>query len=283
MNERLSFTHGYGLTLGPVNQVTTEGLPVLFIQDLPPQVTGVDLSITEPSIYFGELSSDYVLVRTNTPEFHYPRGNDNVTTYYQGRAGVPVGGFFRRLLFALRFGTTDILVTSQIGSQSRIVFHRRIADRLATLAPFLTRDKDPYLVVYGGRLQWIQDAYTTTANYPYSTPAPAPYDLNYIRNSVKIVVDAYDGTTTLYLSDPRDPIAQTIGKIFPGLLRPLSDAAGLRQHLRYPKTSSGFRASICTTFQRSPSVFYNKEINGRCPALDSDRNNADRCSRTTRS
>ena len=165
VNERLTFTHGYGLTLGPVNQVTTEGLPVLFIQNLPP-VTTADLPITEPSLYFGELASDYVLVRTNTPEFHYPRGNDNVTTYYQGAAGVPVGGFFRRLLFALRFGTTDILVTGQIGRQSRIIFHRRIADRVTTLVPFLTPDKDPYPVVYGGRIYWIQDAYTTSRQLP---------------------------------------------------------------------------------------------------------------------
>lgn len=274
VNERLSFTHGYGLTLGPVNQVTTEGLPVLFVQNLPPQVTGADLSITEPSIYFGELSNDYVLVRTNTPEFHYPRGNDNVTTYYQGRAGVPVGGFFRRLLFALRFGTTDILVTSQIGSQSRIIFHRRVADRVSTLAPFLTPDNDPYPVVYGGRLYWIQDAYTTTSNYPYSTPAGAGRAINYIRNSVKIVIDAYEGTTTLYLAEPGDPIAQTIGKIFPGLLRPLTDMpAGLRQHLRYPEDIFRIQASIYTTFHMTnPSVFYNKEDQWQVPALDNERN-----------
>jgi uncharacterized membrane protein (UPF0182 family) len=274
VNERLSFTHGYGLTLGPVNQVTTEGLPVLFIQNLPPQVTGADLSITEPSIYFGELSNDYVLVRTNTPEFHYPRGNDNVTTYYQGRAGVPVGGFLRRLLFALRFGTTDILVTSQIGSQSRIIFHRRIKDRIATIAPFLTPDNDPYPVVYGGRMYWIQDAYTTSANYPYSTPAPPPHNLNYIRNSVKIVVDAYEGTTTLYLAEPTDPIARTIGKIFPGLLRPLSDMpAGLRQHVRYPEDIFKIQSSIYTTFHMTnPAVFYNKEDQWQVPALDTDRN-----------
>ncbi len=273
VNERLTFTHGYGLTLGPVNQVTTEGLPVLFIQNLPP-VTTADLPITEPSLYFGELASDYVLVRTNTPEFHYPRGNDNVTTYYQGAAGVPVGGFFRRLLFALRFGTTDILVTGQIGRQSRIIFHRRIADRVTTLVPFLTPDKDPYPVVYGGRIYWIQDAYTTSANYPYSTPIPSPGELNYIRNSVKIVIDAYNGTTTLYLAEPGDPIVQTISRIFPGLLHRLDEMpAGLRQHVRYPEDIFRIQASIYTTYHMTnPSVFYNKEDQWQVPVLDTDRN-----------
>jgi uncharacterized membrane protein (UPF0182 family) len=273
VNERLTFTHGYGLTLGPVNQVTTEGLPVLFIQNLPP-VTTADLPITEPSIYFGELASDYVLVRTNTPEFHYPRGNDNVATYYQGAAGVPVGGFFRRLLFALRFGTTDILVTGQIGRQSRIIFHRRIADRVATLVPFLTADKDPYPVVYGGRLFWIQDAYTTTPNYPYSTPTPGPGELNYIRNSVKIVIDAYNGTTTLYLAEPGDPIVQTLARIFPGLLRKLDEMpAGLRQHVRYPEDIFRIQASIYTTYHMTnPAVFYNKEDQWQVPVLDTERN-----------
>ena len=273
INERLVFTHGYGLTLGPVNQVTTEGLPVLFVQNLPPQVSGMDLTLTEPSIYFGELSNNYVLVRTATPEFHYPRGNDNVTTYYQGKAGVPVGGVLRRLLFALRFGTTDILVTGQIGRESRILFHRSLRDRLQTLTPFLTLDKDPYPVVSNGRLVWIQDAYTTTENYPYSTPVPPPGDLNYIRNSVKIVIDAYDGTTTLYLAEPTDPIALTIARIFPGLLRPLSDMpADLRRHVRYPEDIFRIQAAVYTTYHMTNStVFYNKEDQWQVPLLDSDR------------
>ena len=276
INERLTFTHGYGLTLGPVNQVTTEGLPVLFVQDLPPQVNGMDLPITEPSIYFGELSSDYALVRTGTPEFHYPRGNDNVTTYYQGEAGVPVGGFLRRLAFALRFGTTDILVTGQIGPESRILFHRRIRDRVATLAPFLTPDNDPYPVVHDGRVFWIQDAYTTTSNYPYSTPAPtstAPAGMNYVRNSVKIVIDAYNGATTFYLAEPNDPIVRTIASVFPSLFRPLEEMPeGLRQHIRYPEDIFRWQANVFTTFHMTnPSVFYNKEDQWQIPALDSDR------------
>jgi uncharacterized membrane protein (UPF0182 family) len=279
VNQRLTFTHGYGLTLGPVNQVTTEGLPVLFVQDLPPRVTGMDLPITEPSIYFGELSSDYALVRTGTPEFHYPQGDDNVTTYYQGKAGVPVGGLLRRLAFALRFGTTDILVTGQIGPESRILFHRRIRDRVATLAPFLLPDNDPYPVVHDGRIFWIQDAYTTSSNYPYSTPLPSnatARPMNYVRNSVKIVIDAYNGTTTFYMAEPTDPIVMTIAKVFPALFRPLEEMpATLRQHVRYPEDIFRWQASIYTTFHMTnPSVFYNKEDQWQVPVLDSDRSGA---------
>jgi uncharacterized membrane protein (UPF0182 family) len=271
VNERLIYTHGYGVTLGPVNQVTTEGLPVLFIRDLPP-VTTVNLPVTEPSVYFGERSSNYVLVRTGTPEFHYPRGNDNVNTYYEGSAGVPVGGFLRRLVFALRFGTTDILVTGQINRESRILFHRQISDRVRTIAPFLTYDMDPYPVVMNGRIYWIQDAYTTTANYPYSTPSGT---LNYIRNSVKVVIDAYEGKTTFYLAEPRDPLALTMAKIFPGMLKPLSEMpAGLRQHIRYPEDIFRIQAAIYTTYHMTnPSVFYNKEDQWQiATVLDSDRN-----------
>jgi len=271
VNERLIYTHGYGVTLGPVNQVTKEGLPVLFIRDLPP-VSTVNLPVSEPSIYFGELSSNYVLVRTSTPEFHYPRGNDNVNTYYEGAAGVPVGGFLRRLVFALRFGTTDILVTGQINRESRILFHRQIGDRVRTLAPFLTYDVDPYPVVMNGRLYWIQDAYTTTASYPYSTPSGA---LNYIRNSVKVVIDAYEGKTTFYLAEPQDPLALTIARIFPGMLKPLAEMpAGLRQHIRYPEDLFRVQASVYTTYHMTnPSVFYNKEDQWQVPTvMDTDRN-----------
>ena len=172
INERLVFTHGYGITLGPVNQVTTEGLPVLFIRDLPP-VSTVDLRLDQPSIYYGELSNSYVLVKTRQPEFDYPKGDDNETTFYGGTGGVPVGLFWRRLLFAIRFGSTDILVTDQFTPESRIMFHRRIGERVRLLAPFLSFDSDPYPVVSGGRLFWIQDAYTTTDQYPYLDPVGA--------------------------------------------------------------------------------------------------------------
>jgi hypothetical protein len=274
VNERLFFTHGYGLTLGPVNQVTTEGLPVLFIRDLPP-VSTVDLRLDEPSIYYGEVSSSYALVKTRQQEFHYPRGDDNVTTFYTGTGGVPVGSFWRRLLFSLRFTSTDILFTNQLTADSRILFHRRIAERVALIAPFLKFDSDPYPVISTGRLYWIQDAYTTSENYPYSTPAQTRSgSVNYIRNSVKIVIDAYNGTTMFYLAEPTDPIALTIGKIFPGLLHPLSEMpTGLRQHVRYPEDIFKIQTAIFTTFHMTnPQVFYNKEDQWQLPTLDTGQN-----------
>jgi uncharacterized membrane protein (UPF0182 family) len=262
VNERLTFTHGYGVTLGPVNEVTTEGLPVLFIKDLPP-VSTKDLRLDEPSIYYGELSNNYVLVKTRTPEFHYPRGDNNETTFYAGTGGVPVGNLLRRAAFALRFASTDILVTSQLTSDTRIMFHRRIGDRVRLIAPFLTFDSDPYPVLSGGRLFWIQDAYTTTANYPFSTPVTTRPGarINYIRNSVKIVIDAYNGSVSFYLAEPDDPLAKTLDRIFPGMLRPLAEMPeGLRQHVRYPEDIFRYQSEIYRTYHMTnPQVFYNKE------------------------
>jgi uncharacterized membrane protein (UPF0182 family) len=271
VNEHLSYTHGYGLTLGPVNQVTTEGLPVLFIRNLPPETT-VHLTVDEPSIYFGELSNDYVLVGTRTPEFHYPRGEENVMTTYRGLGGIPIGGFVRKLLFALRFGSTDILVTNQITKDSRIMFNRQIAKRVQLLAPFLNFDADPYPVLTNGRLIWLQDAYTTTDNYPYSsTTQTKDGEINYIRNSVKISIDAYDGTTTFYLAEPNDPLALTISNVFPGMLRPMSDMPkDLQQHVRYPEEIFKIQAAVFATFHMTKAqVFYSKEDQWEVPALDS--------------
>jgi uncharacterized membrane protein (UPF0182 family) len=272
VNERLTFTHGYGITLGPVNQVTTEGLPVLFIRDLPP-VSTVDLRVDQPSIYYGELQNTYALVKTNTAEFHYPRGDDNVTTTYDGTGGVPIGSLWRRLLFAIRFTSTDILVSPMLTSESRIMFHRQIRERVERLAPFLMLDFDPYLVVSEGRLFWMQDAYTTTANYPYSTPRSSATQpsLNYIRNSVKIVIDAYNGDVTFYLADPADPIVRTLANVFPSLLRPLAEmSADLRSHIRYPEQLFRTQSAIYTTYHMTnPLVFYNKEDQWDVPALDS--------------
>ena len=274
VNERLTFTHGYGLTLGPVNQVTTQGLPVLYIRDLPP-VSTKNLRVDQPSIYFGELSNTYVLVRTRQPEFHYPRGDDNETTFYEGTGGVPIGGFLRRLLFAIKFANTDILVTNQLTAESRIMFHRRIADRVRLIAPFLSFDSDPYPVVSNGQVFWIQDAYTATTNYPYSTPSTCPGGpCNYIRNSVKIVIDAFNGTTSFYLAEPQDPLALTIANIFPGMLHPLSEMpAELRQHVRYPEDIFDIQSRVFATYHMTnPSVFYNKEDQWQVPALDGERN-----------
>jgi len=276
-NEHLTYTHGYGITLGPVNQVTTDGLPVLFVQNIPPVSSKPELQITRPGLYFSEGSNDYVLVRTKRDELDYPEeGEQSATTRYSGAGGVPIGTWVRRLLFAIRFGTTDILFTDQTTAESRILFHRAIRERVSQVAPFLQFDMDPYPVVSEGRIYWIQDAYTTTANYPYSQPTATQAFgvVNYIRNSVKIVIDAYNGTMTLYLAEPNDPIALTLAQIFPGLLHPLSEMpAGLRQHVRYPEDIFRIQASVYTTYHMtSPPVFYSKEDQWQPPVIDSGQN-----------
>jgi uncharacterized protein len=276
LTEHLNYTHGYGLTLGPVNQVTTGGLPVLFVQDLPPVSSKPELKITQPGLYFGEMPSTYAIVRTNRDEFDYPRaGADNATTRYDGSGGVPIGTFLRRLLFAIRFGSTDILFTAQTTAESKIIYHRSIRERVNLVAPFLQLDLDPYPVVSDGRIYWIQDAYTTTANYPYSQPFRTPFGtLNYIRNSVKVVIDAYHGTMTFYLAEPNDPLAVTLARVFPGLVRPLAEMpAGLRQHVRYPEDIFRIQSSVYSTYHMtSPQDFYTKEDQWQAPVLDSGQN-----------
>jgi uncharacterized membrane protein (UPF0182 family) len=267
VNERLVFTHGHGLTLGPVNQVTSEGLPILFVRDLPP-VTTVDLQITEPSIYFGELANDYVIVRTRAQEFHYPKGEDNVYSQYAGTGGVVLDSFWRKLLFAGRFRSYQILLSDDITSESRLMFDRQIHRRVAKIAPFLVLDEDPYPVVSDGRILWIQDAYTVTDRYPYSTSTAG---VNYIRNSVKVVIDAYQGSVTFYSAETTDPLVQTLAKIFPTLLKPLADMpADLRQHVRYPEGIFAIQSSVYATYHMTnPAVFYNKEDQWEAPAVDS--------------
>jgi uncharacterized membrane protein (UPF0182 family) len=266
VNDRLTFTHGYGLTLGPVNQVTSEGLPVLFVGNLPLETTP-ELPIEEPSLYFGELSNDYVIVRTGTQEFHYPRGEGNVFTQYAGSGGVPIGSLWRKLVFAMRFGAYQILLSNDINSESRILFLRNIRERVQKLAPFLAFDRDPYLVVADGRLYWMYDAYTTSARYPYSTPSGG---LNYIRNAVKIVIDAYHGTTTVYLADPRDPVASTYARIFPELFVPIDEMpASLREHVRYPEDIFAIQAAVFATYHMTqPAVFYNREDQWEIPVIE---------------
>ena len=267
INERLTFTHGYGLTLGPVNEVTPEGLPVLFIKDLPLHST-VDLKVTQPAIYFGELTNDHVFVKTATQEFDYPRGDANVFGTYDGKGGVGVGSAFRRLLFAIRFGSADTFFSPNLTADSRVLMYRRIAGRVARIAPFLTYDPDPYLAISKGRLVWIQDAYTISRLYPYSTPSVG--GINYIRNSVKVTIDAYDGTTRFHLIDTKDPVAATIAKVFPGLFEPLSAMQeDLRTRLRYPQGIFSLQAAMFATFHMTnPSTFYNREDQWDVPSLE---------------
>jgi uncharacterized membrane protein (UPF0182 family) len=266
INESLTFTHGYGLTLGPVNEVTPEGLPVLFIRDLP-LVSTVDLKVSQPAIYFGELPKAHVFVRTGTQEFDYPRGEDNVFSTYTGSGGVALGGFFRRLMFAIRFRSTDTFFSPTLTPESRVLMHRQIGARVTKIAPFLDFDPDPYLAISDHRLVWIQDAYTASNRYPYATTAGR---LNYIRNSVKVTIDAYHGTTVFHLIDPSDPIATTIGRVFPTLFKPLGAMPeDLRSRLRYPQTIFAMQAAMFATFHMTnPAIFYNREDQWEVPSFD---------------
>jgi uncharacterized protein len=259
VNQHLIYTHGYGLCLGPVNESTPDGLPVLFIKDIPP-VSSISLKVTRPEIYYGQLSNNYCLVKTSAKEFDYPSGEDNVYQTYQGSGGIPVGGFWRRLIFALRFGDIDIFFSGYIQPQSRIMIYRRVLDRVQKLAPFLSFDSQPYMVVANdGSLQWIVDAYTTTDQYPYSDPTASMG--NYVRNSVKITVSAYDGRVTFYVADPSDPLIQAYQRIFPGVFHPLSEMPpDLRAHIRYPQDFFAVQAAKYAVYHMTdPSVFYSKE------------------------
>lgn len=267
VNERLTFTHGHGLTLGPVNQVTGEGLPVLFIRDLPP-VSTVNLPVTEPSLYFGELSNEYAIVKTRAREFHYPKGDDNVFSTYAGRGGIVLDSLLKKLAFALRFRDYQLLLSDDITPESRLLFDRQIKQRAEKIAPFLTFDPDPYLVVDDGRLVWMLDAYTVTSRYPYAVEGGP--GVSYIRNAVKVTVDAYDGTTTFYLAAPEDPIIRAYARAFPTLFKPLEAMpAGLRAHVRYPEGIFGVQANVFATYHMTnAAVFYNKEDQWEVPTID---------------
>jgi len=256
VNRRLQFTHGYGVALSPVNEVSSEGLPVLLVKDIPP-VGHFD--IEQPQIYFGERTNDYVIVNTKTQEFDYPMGEENVYGHYEGEDGVSIGSFFRRLVYAWEFGDLNMLISSELIPESRVLYYRNIAERVNHLAPFLELDSDPYLVVMDGRLLWIQDAYTTTDRYPYSEPLGG--GINYIRNSVKVVIDAYNGSVTFYVIDPEDALIQTYQSIFPELFVPVEQMPeSLRGHLRYPEGMFNIQASVYQSYHMQDArVFYNKE------------------------
>ena len=263
VNRHLVYTHGYGLAASPVNEVTKEGLPRFFIKDVPPSFEP-DLKVERPEVYYGEKTDDYVLVNTKTKEFDYPKGNKNVYTTYEGKGGVPIHSFFRRFLFALEFMDSQILFTSALKSESRIMYNRRIVNRARLLAPFLDYDSDPYMVVSGGRLFWIQDAYTTSDMYPYSRRTYGRFGnkaLNYIRNSVKVTIDAYNGDVTFYIIDEEDPIAKTYASIFPKLFKPFKEMpADLKKHIRYPKDLFNIQARTYTKYHMEDvQVFYNQE------------------------
>jgi uncharacterized membrane protein (UPF0182 family) len=264
INEKLVYTHGYGITMNPVNEFTSEGLPDLLLSNMPVQSTVPGLAVTRPEIYFGELTNTDVYVKTKQQEFDYPQGATNSLTSYQGNGGVVLGGFLNRLVIAFdRNDLGKLPFSDDVTSQSRLLMRRNVRERAATLAPFLSFDQDPYMVLSDdGRLYWIMDAFTTSDSYPYSTHyALDDNSINYMRNSVKVVVDAYNGTTTFYTFDKNDPILGTYSRIFPTLFKDASlMPADLRKHIRYPEKLFKLQAEVYGLYHMtSPEVFFNRE------------------------
>jgi uncharacterized membrane protein (UPF0182 family) len=262
VNRHLVYTHGSGVVLSPVNEVLEEGLPNLWVRDIPPKASHPELAVTRPEIYFGELTDEYVLVKTDELELDYPSGDQNVYASYEGTGGVVLDSFFKRLAYALRLGSSQVLLSDSITPESRLLWHRAIDERVQTLAPFLQYDPDPYLAIVDGRLIWLLDAYTVTDRYPYSEPINTSLGrINYIRNSVKIAMDAYDGSVTFYLIDPDDPLAATYDSIFPDLFQAGEQMdPALVEHWRYPEGMFRIQAAKFQTFHMTdPQVFYNQE------------------------
>jgi uncharacterized membrane protein (UPF0182 family) len=260
INEHLTFTHGHGVVFGPVNQVTSSGQPEFFIKDIPPSASST-VKIARPEIYFGELANEYVLVRTKAQELDYPAGDQNVYTTYKGQKGVAIGSLWRQLVFSAHHASVRILLAQDLTAESRILYHRQIQERVKKIAPFIIFDRDPYLVIaQGGRLFWIIDGYTASDRFPYSEPL-RQQGTNYIRNAVKVVVDAYEGTVAFHLTDTHDPVIQAFAKIFPNLLKPLDAMPeDLRAHIRYPQDLFAIQARVYSTYHmQDPQVFYNKE------------------------
>jgi uncharacterized protein len=265
INEKLVYTHGYGVTMNPVNGFTSEGLPTLLLSNMPVQSTVKGLNVVRPEIYFGELTDTDVYVKTRQHEFDFPQGQTNSETSYQGTGGIELGGFLRRVLLAFERDDLDKLPFSDdVNPQSRLLMRRNIRDRVATLAPFLTFDQDPYIVVGDdGRLSWMMDAFTTSDSYPYSkhTDLDDGSSINYMRNSVKVVIDAYNGTTTFYVFDNDDPVLAAYRRIFPSLFKDASlMPAGLRKHVRYPEKLFKLQAQVYGLYHMTdPAVFFNRE------------------------
>lgn len=277
VNQHLTYTHGYGLAMSPVNQVTPDGLPELFIKDLPPKST-VDVEIEQPRIYYGEATNQFILTGTDQQEFDYPLGDQNANYLYEGVGGVKMGSLGRRLTYAFDLGNLQLLLSNYVNSETRIHYHRRIKDRIHQLVPFLELDNDPYMVILNGRLQWIVDAYTQSNRYPYAEPINRSGDLgvfsqetnidnllragtNYLRNSVKVVVDAYDGSVQLYITDVDDPILASYQRIFPTLFKSLEQAPqGLVEHFRYPLNLFKIQAHMYRAYHiEQPDVFYKSD------------------------
>jgi uncharacterized membrane protein (UPF0182 family) len=264
INDKLIYTHGYGITMNPVNGFTPEGLPTLMLSNMPVQSTVHGLSVTRPEIYFGEMTNTDVYVKTRQQEFNYPEGQSNNLTSYEGSGGIVLGGFLRRILVAFDRGDiAKVPFSDDVNAQSRLLMRRNVRDRVAALAPFLTYDQDPYIVVGDdGRLSWVMDGFTSSDTYPYSAHRTIDdLSLNYMRNSVKVVIDAYDGTTTFYVFDQNDPILAAYRGIFPSLFKDASAMpAWLRKHVRYPELLLSLQAEVYGLYHMTnPEVFYNRE------------------------
>ncbi len=271
INNTFIYTHGHGVVMSPVNKVSQEGQPEFFLKNIPTEST-VDLRVERPEIYFGEVqgTDDYVIVKTGKAEFDYPLGEKNQEAFYREESGVGIGSFARKMLFAVRYRKFNILLNDYIQPQSRILYYRNISERVGRIVPFLRLDKDPYLVVENGRLYWIVDAYTTTDRHPYSqtsydrptNPFEARRGFNYIRNSVKVVVDAYNGSTTFYLFNPdRDPLIRVYARIFPGLFKPMESIPDyIQRHIRYPQDLFDIQAVLFAVYHvEDANVFFNRE------------------------
>ena len=272
VNQRLKYTHGYGLVMNPVNEVTDDGLPVLFIKNIPP-VSQVDLNIKEPAIYYGELTTDYIYTGMNTSEFDYPRGDENAFTKYKGAGGVPINSWLRKLAYAYDKASLKILISNYFTADSRIHYYRQISERVSHVAPFLKLDNDPYMVVIDGKLKWIIDAYTTSSRYPYSeavaheqkTELITNKNTNYVRNPVKVVVDAKDGKIQFYVVDENEPVLATYRKIFPNLFQDKDTIPPeIQAHFRYPQDLFEIQAKMYLSYHmEDPQVFYNREDDWR--------------------
>jgi uncharacterized membrane protein (UPF0182 family) len=267
VNMHTEFTHGYGVVMNPVNEVAPGGLPFFFMKDLPPRST-VDIKLDRPEIYYGSMDDYYVLVNTDVKEFDYPMGDSNARSTYEGKGGVPIGSFWKRLLFALRFRDTEILFTGALRPESRVLFNRNVREALNAVAPFLIFDSDTYPVIYEGRIIWVQDAFTWTHRYPYSNPVMTPdptlrqfNGVNYIRNSVKATVDAYDGKMSFYVVDEKDPLVKTWQKIFPAIFKPAGEMSkGLWKHMRYPEELFEVLTDVYRTYHMTDTnTYYNRE------------------------
>jgi len=258
INERLTYTHGMGAAVTPINQVTSEGLPELYVKDLPPTSTREKLKIDQPAIYYGEEQNDYVIADTDSKEFHYPGREGNVYQNYTGQGGVALDSPLPKALLAFNFGSYKIFLNSDITAESRILYHRNIKERTEKALPFLEFDSDPYLIIANGELKWIRDAYTVSNNYPYSREKDG---VNYMRNSVKVVVDAYNGDIKAYIMDKNDPMIQTYASIFPKIFRPGEEMPeAIKAHIRYPEDLFSKQTVLYTKYHMdNPQDFYNQE------------------------